>query len=432
MVFSRRLMTKGAVATLLMSLGTITAGSGVALAVAGAAPTHGITTIAGDGTAGYNGDNKLAVNAELDFPLVSAAPSGVAEDLTGGVYIADGANNRVRKVVHPTTNGQDTITTFAGNGMAAFGGDSGPATAAELNDPSAVDFDTSGNLYIADTANNRVREVLTTGVIKTFAGNGQCGSGVPLGNAGMATSASLCRPTGVAADGAGHVFISDTGHNEVRMVNPAGQINSYAGTGRCGFSGDGRKGTMANVCSPEGLALDANRDLFIADTGNSRVREVTENGNILTLAGNGKFAYSGDGGSATKAALNGPTGVGLDQSGNVFISDTLNNRIRQVSGGKITTYAGNGTKGFSGDNTADATQAALDSPSGSTAIDGTALYFADTGNQRVRAVFNGPAPVLPETNLLILLPIGTGLLLALGTGIVVFRRRRRITPTPAV
>jgi hypothetical protein len=416
----------------MISLGTITAGSGVALAVAGATTTHGITTIAGDGVAGYNGDNQLAVNAELNFSATSPI-GGVAEDLTGSVYIADSADNRVRKVVHPTTNGSDTITTFAGNGTAGHGGDGGAATAANLNDPTAVDFDTAGNLYIADTNNNKIRKVSTTGVITTFAGTGNCGPQYPLGNVGPATSASLCHPTGVVADGSGHVYISDSGHNEVRMVNPSGSITAYAGNGTCGFSGDGSKGTMAKVCNPTGLALDSSRDLFIADTGNSRVREVTENGNILTLAGNGKFTYSGDGGSATKAALNAPTGEVVDQSGNVYITDTNNNRIRLVSGGKITTYAGNGTKGFSGDNgSGGATAAALNTPSGSTAIDGTAFYFADAGNQRVRAVFNGPAPVLPETNLLILIPIGTALILAAGTGFVIFRRRRRVTPSPAV
>jgi hypothetical protein len=420
-------------ATLLISLGTITAGSGVALAVAGAANIHGITTVAGDGVAGFNGDNQSAVNAELDFGPETSPAGGVAQDATGALYIADSVNNRVRKVVHPTTAGVDTITTFAGTGTVGNSGDGGQATAATLSNPTAVEFDNAGNLYIADTNNNKIREVLTSGVIKTFAGNGTCGS--KWGDKGPATKGELCHPTGVVADGSGHVFIADSGHNAIRMVNPSGSIVTYAGTGTCGFSGDGGKGTMAKVCNPTGLALDSSRDLFIADTGNSRVREVTENGNIKTFAGNGTFGYS-DGGtshSPTAAALNAPTGVGLDQTGNVFITDTKNNRIRLVSAGKISVYAGNGTAGYSGDNAGvDATAAMLDTPTGSTAIDGTAFYFADSGNERVRAIFNGPAPVLPETNWLILLPIGTGLILAAGTGIVVFRRRRRVTPTPAV
>jgi hypothetical protein len=420
-------VTKGALATLLISLGTITAGSGVGLAVAGATtPAHGITTIAGTGVAGFNGDNQLAVKAELNLP------TGVAEDQLGSLYVGDSADNRVRKIVKPTTNGQDTITTIAGTGASGFSGDGGPATSAKLSVPSGVATDNSGDVFIADTGNNRVREVvISTGFIHTIAGNGQCGSKVPTGDGGPATSASLCAPTGVAVDTSGHVYISDTGHNEVRVVSSGGQINSYAGTGKCGFSGDGGKGSKAQVCVPAGLALDSNRDLFIADTGNSRVREVAENGNISTLAGTGKFGYSGDGGPATKAVLNGPTGVGADTMGDVFISDTLNNRIREVTAGTITTYGGNGTRGFSGDG-GEATSAELNKPTGSVAMDGTALYFADTGNQRVRGIFNGPAPVLPETNLLILLPIGTGLILAAGTGFVIFRRRRRVTPTPAV
>jgi hypothetical protein len=438
MTLPARLLAKGAVATLLMSLGTITAGTGVALAVAGAATNHGITTVAGNGTAAYNGDNQPAVNAELNFGPETSPAGGVAEDATGALYIADSANNLVRKVVHPTKASVDTITTFAGTpGQFGSSGDGHMATAATLNNPTAVDFDNAGNLYVADTNNNKIREVLTTGVIKTFAGNGTCGS--KWGDKGLATSAELCHPTGVVADGLGHVFIADSGHHAIRMVNPSGTISTYAGstTGTCGFSGDGNKATMAKLCNPTGLALDSSRDLFIADTGNSRVREVTENGNIKTFAGDGTFGYS-DGGtshSPTSAALNAPTGVGVDQTGNVYITDTKNNRIRLVSGGQISVYAGNGTKGFSGDNDpngADATAAMLDTPTGSTAIDGIAFYFADSGNERVRAVFNGPAPVLPETNWLILLPIGTGLILAGGTGIVIFRRRRRVTPTPAV
>src|SRR5262249_45215977 len=150
-------------------------------------------------------------------------PTGVAEDLTGALYLGDSANNRVRKVVHPTTNGQDTITTFAGTGTAGYSGDGGPATAARLRGPTGVAVDSAGDVFIADTLNNRVREVLTTGVIKTFAGSGTCSS--KLGDGGSATSASLCGPTGLAVDSAGHVYISDTGHSEVRVVSSSGQIN---------------------------------------------------------------------------------------------------------------------------------------------------------------------------------------------------------------
>jgi sugar lactone lactonase YvrE len=447
MTLPARLLAKGAVATLLISLGTITAGSGVALAVAGAAPiTHGITTFAGTGTAGYNGDNQVAANAELNNP------AGEAEDLTGAVYIADSGNNRVRKVTNPTTT--DQISTVAGNGMPGYSQNGTLATAAMLKDPSAVSVqDQNGNILIADTGNNVIRLVaastgtfygqsMVAGHIYTIAGDTTgCPVGkkppAPMGNGVMGTSGSVCAPTGVADSPAdGGFFFSDTGHNIVYRENKNGTISPYAGKGACQFSGDGGKGTMAQLCMPNGLAVDNGNNLYIADTGNSRVREVAQNGNISTVAGNGKPGYSGEG-SATKVELNDPTGVGVDSMHNVYISDTLNQRIRKVAGGQITTWAGTGVAGFSGDAgssaPADATQSEINMPTGSIAVDSMAVYFSDQGNQRARLVFNGPAPVLPETNLLILLPIGTGLILAVGTGIVIFRRHRRhVAPTAAV
>jgi NHL repeat len=415
MINPTRRAAKRALVFTLATFASATAFSGIAAATTN---PPSITTIAGDGTAGYSGDGGPAVNAEINIP------SGIGVDLTGNLYIGDSADNRVRKVVQPTILNQDVISTFAGNGTGGYSGDGGPATSAELKAPTGVAVDSSGDVFIADTGNNVIREVSPSGSITTFAGNGKCTSS--LGNAGKAVSASLCAPTGVATDGRGDVFISDTGHNEVRQVTPSGIINSYAGTGTCGSKGDGGKGVMAQVCLPAGLALDGSHDLFIADTGNSKVRKVAENDNISTVAGNGKFGYSGDGGSATKAELAGPTGVSVDTTGDLFISDTLNSRIREVSGGTITTYAGTETRGFSGDG-GPATQAKINLPTGSMAMDGQALFFADTGNQRVRGVFTGPPPVLPETNLIILLPIGGGVILA-GLGILVIYRRRRTTP----
>jgi hypothetical protein len=443
MSLPRRLVTKGALATLLISLGTITAGSGVALAVAGATTTHGITTVAGTGTAGFNGDNQVAVNAEVNNP------NGVAEDLTGAIYTGDSADNRVRKVVMPTTAGKDIIATVAGNGTAGYSQNGTPATSAMLNGPTGVAVQSNGNIIIADTNNNVIRIVagstgsfygqsMTAGDIYTVAGNrASCSGSTPMGDGVSGTSGAVCGPTGVANGTDGAFYFSDTGHNIVYRENKNGVVTPYAGNGKCAYSGDGGMAKRAALCTPNGLAsfTSGTSLLFIADTGNSVVREVLQNGNIITFAGNGKFGFDpkGDGGPATKTDLNAPTGVGVDQSGgNVYITDTNNQRIRLVSGGIITTYAGNGTQGFSGDNAGDATQAELNNPTGSIAIDGTALYFADQGNERVRAIFNGPAPVLPETNWLILLPIGTGLILAAGTGFVIFRRRRRVTPTPAV
>ena len=378
-----------------------------------------ITTIAGDGVPGYSGDGGVAVNAELN------TPGGVSEDLTGSLYIGDTLNNRIRKVVNPTSINKDIVSTYAGDGTGGFSGEGGKATLAELSRPTATVLDSSGDLFIADTGNNRVREVLASnGNIVTVAGDGACGRSAGLGDGGLATRASLCAPAGVALDSHGDLFVSDTGHSEVREVLASGTIEAYAGTGSCGYSGDGGPAIKAKVCGPTGLALDSGGDLFVADTLNTVIREVAAGGTIKTFAGTGKFGFSGDGGTATKARLSAPTGVAVDQTLDVFIADTLNQRIRKVdTSGTISTYAGNGKAGFSGDG-GPATSAELKLPAGSMSVDGTALYFSDTGNERVRGVFSGPPPVLPETNWAVLLPLSAAALLGGGFLAMSLRRRR--------
>jgi hypothetical protein len=381
-----------------------------------------ITTIAGNGTAGASGDGGPAVNAELN------RPDGVALDLLGDLYISDGGNNQVRKVVNPTSINTDTITTVAGTGAPGFGGDGGPAVAAKLNRPFGIAIDSAGDLFIADSENNRVREVLPSGIINTFAGDGSCGKKIPIGDGLPAVQASLCRPTGVAVDGK-DVYISDSGHREVRVVNAAGIIQAFAGKAKPvhpnDWHGDKPKSnpTRIKLEFPTGLAVDALHDVFITDTGASQVLEVLADGTIRTLAGTGKSGFSGDGGQATKATLNEPTGVGVDQMGNVYIADTRNNRLRQVApNGVISTIAGTGRFGFSGDG-GPATQARLAFPTGSIATSSSAIYFSDLANQRVRGVFTGPPPVLPETQWVIALPLAT-LVLGGSTYLLVRRRRR--------
>ena len=410
-----RLATKFLVASV---AATATAGLGLA-GTAFATTGPSITTVAGNGTAGFSGDGGPAVKAQLNFP------TGVAEDPTGALYIGDTINNRVRKVVSPTANNSDIITTLAGNGTAGFSGDGGPAIAAKLSSPTGVAVDGSGNVYIADTGNNRVREVSAAGIIKTIAGTGTCSA--KTGDGGVATSASLCGPTGIAVDGAGNVFVSDTGHNEVRIiqVHDGMKIQPIAGTGKAGSSGDGGPALRAQLHSPTGIAMSANEVLYIADTGNTYVRMVNQGGVITAFAGKaGNAGFGGDGGPATAAKLNSPTGVGLDPLGDVFISDTNNNRIRKVATSlTITTYAGTGAAGYSGDGS-DATAAELNHPTGQVASDGNALYFSDTLNQRVRGVFTGPAPVLPDSTLAIALPL-TAVAVIGGAGGIFWLRRRR-------
>jgi hypothetical protein len=401
-------------------MAAVLVGGGTWTAVAAASPGPSITTVAGNGTRGSSGDGGPAVAAELNFP------TGLAEDLVGTLYFADTANNQVRKIVLPTTIHTDIVSTIAGTGAPGFGGDGGLATSADLRRPTGLAVDSHGDVYIADSGNNRIREINASGVISTFAGSGACGRGIRLGNDRPATKASLCDPTGIALDRAGDLFIADTGHNVVREVKTSGTIVPFAGIGRGGWNGDRRPAGQAMLDDPTGVEIDALGNVYIADTGNNEVRVVNRMGEISAFAGTGQPGFGGDGGPATEARLHDPTGLGVDPSGDVFISDTANNRVREVSNGIISTYAGTGRDGFAGDG-GSATAAQLDKPTGQVASDGSAVYFADTGNQRIRGVFNGPPPVLPEVGMAILFP--ASVLLIVGGGIVVARRRRRCPAT---
>jgi trimeric autotransporter adhesin len=334
-------------------------------------PVGIITTVAGNGAAGFSGDGGPATSAQLFDPV------GVAVDGVGNLYIADYVNNRVRKV-----SPEGIITTVAGNGTAGFSGDGGPATSADLREPAAVAVDGAGNLYIADFDNNRVRKVSPEGIISTVAGDGTPGFS---GDDGPATSAELADPRGVAVDSAGNLYIAD-GNNRVREVSPAGIITTVAGDGTPGFSGDGGPATSAQLSSPLGVAVDGAGNLYIADSSNNRLRKVSPAGIITTVAGNGAFSYSGDGGPARSALLWNPEGAAVDGAGNLYVADTHNNRVRKVSAaGIITTIAGNGAYGGSGDG-GPATSAELAGPLG-LAVDGSGnLYIADYDNIRVRRV----------------------------------------------
>ncbi len=326
-----------------------------------------ITTVAGGGSS--LGDNGPATSARLNFPY------GVAVDSVGNLYIADSENWRARKV----SNG--VITTVAGNGTQGFSGDNGPATSAQLFIPSGVAVDSVGNLYIADTGNNRVRKV-SNGVITTAAGNGTQGF---IGDNGLATSAQLYVPSGVAVDSAGNLYIADIGNNRVRKVSN-GVITTAAGDGARGFGGDNGLATGAQLFNPFGVAVDSAGNLYIADSGNNRVRKVS-NGVITTVAGNGAPGFGGDNGPATSAQLDDPSGVAVDSAGNLYVADSGNNRVRKVSNGVITTVAGNGAPGFGGDS-GPATSAQLDDPSGVAVDSAGNLYVADSKNNRARKVSN--------------------------------------------
>ena len=333
-----------------------------------------INTIAGNGTAGYLGDSGPATSAELNSPY------GLAIDTAGNLYIADPANNRVRKVVL----GTGIISTFAGNGAAGYSGDNGPATSAELQLPVGVALDTAGDLYIADEGNNVIRKVNTSGVITTVAGNNTEGYS---GDNGLATSASLYAPSGVAIDSSGDLYIADAGNNRVREVAAStGVITTIAGTGTADYSGDNGAAASATLNKPSAVIEGSTGNLYVLDTGNNVVRLVNTTGTITTVAGNGTAGYSGDDGPATSATLHTPYGLNIDSSGNLYIADSGNNVVRIVStAGIIATIAGTGTTGYSGDNGA-AISATLDNPQGVTIDSQGNVYVSDQSNNRVREV----------------------------------------------
>jgi sugar lactone lactonase YvrE len=350
-----------------------TAAVTVALGASTATPAVGsgiITTYAGIGTTivGTNGIN--IINAQ-----------GLALDPANNLYIAEDSNNRVRKLSPGLV-----LSAFAGTGVAGGLGDGGPATAAQLSNPTNVALDSAGNFYIAGFFNRGVRKVSATGVISTYAGSGVRGT---LGDGGLATAAQFISPQGVAVDSAGTLYISDPDNNNVRKVTSAGIISAYASMGNYagGFAGDGAAASNAQLNSPKGLAVDASGNLFIADTMNNRIRKVTTAGIISTYAGTGVLGSTGDGGQAASAQLNRPNAVAVDAAGNLYIADTYNQKIRKVTtGGVISTVAGTGVAGALGDGGA-ATSAQLNNPQGVAVDAAGSLYISDLSNGKIRKVF---------------------------------------------
>ena len=314
-----------------------------------------ISTIAGNDSVGFSGDGGAGTSAQLNLP------GGLAVDSSGNLYIADGGNHRVRKL----SNG--IITTVAGNGTAGYTGDNGAATSAELNDPVGVAVDSSGNLYIADAGNQVIRKV-SSGTITTFAGNNKAGAGYS-GDGGAATSAQLNDPVGVALDSAGNVYIADANNNAIRKVS-GGTISTFPA------------GTLHH---PDSIAIDPGGNLYVADTGGRRIVFFLSNGTATVFAGNGSPGFSGDGGLAVNAALYDPVGVALDSAGYVYIADTFNSRVRKVSpnDGVITTIAGQGRTGYSGDG-GPATSATLFFPHGVAVDLAGNVYISDQRNSAIR------------------------------------------------
>jgi uncharacterized protein (TIGR03437 family) len=350
-------------------------------------PQAVVTTVVGTGQRGSTGDGGPAVSALISRPI------RLDFDSAGNLYLTDSDNHTIRKVTP-----QGVISTIAGKpGQSGFSGDNGPATAALLNFPIGVAVDKDGNVYICDNDNNRIRKVTAaTGVITTIAGNGSIGSG---GDGGLATAAQFNEPQNVAVDKDGNVYISDINNHRIRKVNASdGMISTVAGTGVIGFSGDGGPAAMAQLNQPNNVSVDKDSNLIICDAGNFRIRKVTAaDGKISTIVGRGQSGGTGDGGPATDATVNVPTGAIADSVGNIYFSDRGNQRVRKVTAGAgvITTIAGSGAAGFNGDGLA-ALASSLSFPTGLAIDQAGNLYIGDRDNGRVRkltsAVMNDSTP----------------------------------------
>jgi trimeric autotransporter adhesin len=339
-----------------------------------------INTVVGNGYeagfgGGYSGDGGPATDAEFNSPV------SIAFDKNHNLYIADRNNHVVRMV-----NTAGIVSTVAGNGHNGLSGDGGPATAAELEDDVGVLVDSLGNLYISEDAIAfRLRKVNTAGIINTIAGNGIGGYS---GDGGPATAAEISATCFMTMDKKGDLFFTDAENNVIRKIDTVGIITTIAGNYfyGYGYSGDGGPATAAEMYTPEGIAFDEHGNLYITDCNNYVIRKVDTSGIITTIAGNHHYGYSGDGGPATLAELYQPDGIVIDASGNIYFADELNNVIRRIDGsGIITTVAGNGVQGYTGDGgPATAAEMLLVSV---VIFDSTGnMYMADEGNNVIREV----------------------------------------------
>ncbi|MEO5925488.1 MAG: IPT/TIG domain-containing protein [Bryobacteraceae bacterium] len=340
-----------------------------------------INTVVGIGTAGFSGDAAAANLAQVNFP------TAITRSASGTLYIADTFNIRIRTV---QTDG--IIRTVAGTGTRGFSADGTAAATALISSPYGVAVDAAGNIYFSDSLNMMIRKVSTTGTVTRIAGTGVQGFG---GDGGNAVDALLNLPTGLAVDSAGNIYVADTQNHRIRKITTDGKISTVFGTGQPSYDGDGKPGDQAPIYYPESVALDSAGNLYVADTFNHRIRKLTA-GIASTVAGNGTAAFKGDGGQAASASLNYPRGVFVDASGNVLIADSLNNRIRMVTENKvIRTIAGAGFFGDAGDGGL-ASLALLRYPR-AVISDGSGGYLVlDTDNQRIRQLT--PIPQSPAIN----------------------------------
>ncbi|MBN8691717.1 MAG: T9SS type A sorting domain-containing protein [Bacteroidetes bacterium] len=365
--------------------------------------SQNIYTYAGTGIAGYSGDNGPAISAQI---YLSA---DITTDSFGNVYFCDNANNRVRKI-DPSGN----ISTIAGGGSSLAEGI--PATSATIIEPHGIAVDASGNIYVSEVYLARVRKINTSGIINTIAGNGNVGYA---GDGGPAISAELKWPYDVAVDASGNIYIADAGNNRIRMINTLGVISTIAGNGLAGYSGDGGPATSAQLNSASGIDVDPLGNIFIADRFNGRIRKINSSGTISTIAGSGVMGNSGDGGLATLAQIGSPNGVTLDAAGNIYIADGWYGTLRKINTSNIiSTIAGTGIPGYSGDGGL-ATLAQIKTSYLTIGTTGN-VFLSDGGNDRIREIcFNACSIGITESKLeneVKLFPIPANNYISLETG----------------
>lgn len=362
----------------------------ICLNLLGAVKAQIITTEAGNGTASSTGDGGSALAASFNNP------AGAYYDAIGNIYVVEYSGHRIRKI-----NTSGIVSTFAGTGTAGFAGDGGPATAARFHYPIDLVDDAAGNVYIVDNTNHRIRKVDVAGNISTYAGNGTAAYS---GDGGPATAASLRNPNRMTIDAAGNIFIADAGNNVIRKISTTGIITTVVGTGVSGFSGDGGPATAARMSQPLGVGFDGNGNMYIADGFNRRIRKVNPSGIISTIAGNGISGTTGDGGPATAATMQYPNGIAVDATCNVYFTDWSAHTVRRINtSGYIATVVGiPGSAGFTGDG-GPSVAARINGPDNLTFDPAMNLYIPDFYNNRIRMVANlgevsGCPPVTPNAS----------------------------------
>ncbi len=342
-----------------------------------------ITTVAGNGTAGYSGDGGQATAAELFEPYF------IAIDKSDNIYISDNVNSCIRRVSRA-----GFITTIAGVKAlgGGYSGDGGLATAAAFSNVEAMALDGIGNLYVVDRGNNCIRKISTAGIITTVAGTGTGGIS---GDGGQATASALFDPTGIFVDKAGNLFIGET--FKLRKVNTTGIISTIAGDGTSGYGGDGGPATAAQINRAEGNFIDSFGNIYFSDA--NKVRMINTTGIISTVMGTGFASFGGDGGPATDAAVDNPNGITADKYGNIYISDAFNQRIRKINKlGIVNTVAGTGAYGYNGDGI-NALAAQLCTPLAGAFDSYGIFYIADACNNRIRKIqFNLPVNAIQQGN----------------------------------